>query len=215
MPGLCLRGCLSFDLTGTLLSIFSFNKTFSRLAYFKVQLLFSSIFYHYYYMKIYFREIVLEIYHVKTSAKHEMRCFVREITMFTLKRNRFLRDLFVAKAMANLSCPFASHFDSHCDISSRGNELLPLSSCSRDVSAHLRQISVSHKSVTSEKELILARVRLFDESGRDFTICPKHRDKLGVKFNASIKCQHPLHGNRKGKRERGVNLRMSKKIKSK
>ena len=118
--------------------------------------------------------------------------------------------------MANLSCSFASHCDSYCDISSRGNELLPLSSCSRDVvSAHLRQISVSHKSVSSEKELILARAGLFDESGRDFTICPKHRDKLGVKFNASIKCHHPLHGNRKGKRERGVNLQMSKEIKSK
>ena len=108
------------------------------------------------------------------------------------------------KAMANLSCSFASHCDSYCDISSRGNELLPLSSCSRDVSAHLQQISVSHQSVSSEKELSLARAGLFDESGRDFTICPKHWDKLGVKFNASIKCQHPLHGNRKGKRERGV-----------
>ena len=117
--------------------------------------------------------------------------------------------------MANLSCSFASHCESYCDISSRGNELLPLSSCSRDVSAHLRQISVSRKSVSSEKELILARAGLFDESGPDFTICPKHRDKLGAKFNASIKCQHPLHGNRKGKRERGVNLQMSKEIKSK
>lgn len=85
----------------------------------------------------------------------------------------------------------------------------------RDISAHLRQISVSQTSVSSEKELILARVGLFDEGGRDFTICPKHRDQLGVKFKASIKCQHPLHGNRKGKRERGVNLRMSKEIKTK
>ena len=117
--------------------------------------------------------------------------------------------------MANRSCFFVSHCDSHCDISSRGNELLPLSSCSRNLSAHLRQISASHKSVSSEKELILARVGLFDESGHDFTVCPKHRDKLGVKFNASIKCQRPLHGNRKGKRKRGVNLRMSKEIKSK
>lgn len=117
--------------------------------------------------------------------------------------------------MSNLSCSFASHCDSHCDISSRGNELLPLSSCSRDISAHLRQVSVSQTSVSSEKELILARVGLFDEGGRDFTICPKHRDKLGVKFKASIKCQHPLHENRKGKRERGVNLRMSKEIKIK
>ena len=140
--------------------------------------------------------------------------FVQVCKTSAQQQSRFLRDLFVAKTMANLSCSFASHCDTHCDISSRGNELLPLSSCSRDISAHLRQISVSHQSVSSEKELILARVGLFDESGRDFTICPKHRDKLGVKFNASIKCQHPLHGNRKGKRERGINLRMSKEIKS-
>ena len=117
--------------------------------------------------------------------------------------------------MSNLSCSFAKHCDSDCDISSRGSELLPLNSCSRDVSAHLRQVSVSRTSVSSEKELILARVGLFDEGGIDFTICPKHRDQLGVKFKASIKCQHPLHENRKGKRERGVNLRMSKEIKMK
>jgi len=117
--------------------------------------------------------------------------------------------------MANLSCSFASRCDSRCNISSRGNELLPLNSCSRDISAHLRQIAVAQTSVSSEKELILARVGLFDEDGRDFTICPKHRDHLGVKFKASIKCQHPLHGNRKGKRERGVSLRMSKEIKNK
>ena len=65
-------------------------------------------------------------------------------------------------------------------------------------------------SVSSEKELILAPAGFFDESGRDFTICPKHREKLGVKFNASIKCQH-----RKGKRAGVVNLRVLKKIKSK
>lgn len=117
--------------------------------------------------------------------------------------------------MSNLSCSFSSHCDSYCDISSQENELLPLSSCSRDLRAHLRQISVSQTSVSSEKELILGRVGLFDEDGRDFTICPKHRDQLGVKFKASIKCQHPLHGNRKGKKERGINLRMSKEIKSK
>ena len=119
--------------------------------------------------------------------------------------------------MSQLACSFALLCDSHCNISNRsqGNELLPLSSCSRDITAHLRQISVAKCCVSSEKELILARVGLFGEDGRDFTICPKHRDELGVKFWTSIKCQHPLHGNRKGKRERGINLRMSKEIKRK
>ena len=127
----------------------------------------------------------------------------------------FVVTLTLCKTMSNLSCSFASRCDSHCDISSRGKELLPLSSCSKDINAHLRQISVAQTGVSSEKELILARVGLFDEDGRDFTICPKHRDQLGVKFKASIKCQHPLHGNCKGKRERGVNMRISKEIKIK
>ncbi|CAH3190262.1 unnamed protein product [Porites lobata] len=44
-------------------------------------------------------------------------------------------------------------------------------------------------------------------------ICPKHRVLLGVKYCPSRKCQHPLHGRRKGKVSRGVNLKMSKEIK--
>ena len=122
------------------------------------------------------------------------------------QQGHFRHDACVVQTMSNLSCSFTSRCDSHCDISSRGNELLPLSSCSRDRNDHLRQISVVQTSVYSEKELILARVGLFDEDGRDFTICLKHRDQLGVKFKASIKCQHPLRGSCKGKRERGVSL---------
>ena len=121
--------------------------------------------------------------------------------------------------MSQLVCSFASLCESQCNVSTRsypgGNELLPLNSCSRDITAHLRQISAAQTCVSSEKDLILARVGLFDEDGRDFTICLNHRDQLGVKFRTSIKCQHPLHGNRKGKRERGINLRMSKEIKMK
>ena len=102
----------------------------------------------------------------------------------------FRRDAYVVQTMSNLSCSFSSRCDSHCDISSRGNELLPLSSCSREINAHLRQISVAQSSVSSEKELILARVGLFDEDGRDFTICRKHRDQLGVdKMSASTPWQ--------------------------
>jgi len=136
-----------------------------------------------------------------------------------LDAGTYLQFSCAVQTMSQLSCSFACHCDSNCDISSRrcqgGNELLPLSSCARDRSSHLRQISVAHTRVSSEKELILARVGLFDEASLDFTICPRHRDQLGVKFRASIKCQHPLHGNRKGKRERGINLRISKEIKRK
>lgn len=93
---------------------------------------------------------------------------------------------------------------------------MPLDSCGDNVKDHLRKVNVSQTCVSSEKELILARAGLFSESdGRDFTICPKHRAELGVRFRPSMKCQHPLHGNRRRKVERGINLKMAKEIKTK
>ena len=86
-----------------------------------------------------------------------------------------------------------------------GNEILPLSSCSKDINVHLRQFFVAQSCASFEKEFIPACVDLFDEGGHDFTSCPELRDQLGDKFRASI--------NRKGKWERGINLRMSKEIK--
>ena len=44
------------------------------------------------------------------------------------------------------------------------------------------------------------------------TICPRHRAEVGTFWRPSRKCAHPLHGNRKGKPERGANLEMSKEI---
>ena len=67
----------------------------------------------------------------------------------------------------------------------------------------------------SEKELIPARVGLFNMDGDQFTICPKDRAQLGVKFRPKKKCQHPLHGHRKSKPDRAVNLKMLKEIKAK
>ena len=64
-----------------------------------------------------------------------------------------------------------------------------------------------------ERELILARVGLFDDKDEDIVICPKHRNLLGVNYCPSSKCQNPLHGCRKGKVSRGANLKMSKAIK--
>ena len=69
---------------------------------------------------------------------------------------------------------------------------IPKDGCEGDyIKEHLRD--VSQTSVAPEKELILARVGLFDDSdGRDFIICPKHR----ARFRPTTKCRHPLHGNR-------------------
>ena len=46
-------------------------------------------------------------------------------------------------------------------------------------------------------------------------ICPRYRVELGVFWRLSRKCTHPLHGDRKGKPERGVNLEISKGIMAK
>ncbi|XP_073238611.1 uncharacterized protein [Porites lutea] len=118
--------------------------------------------------------------------------------------------------MSQFSCSFAVHCTSECDVSTRypdRTQFFPLNSCVSDVRAHLRELQTTQSCVASERELILARVGLFDEEGKDMVICPKHRVLLGAKYCPSRKCQHPLHGRRKGKVSRGVNLKMSKEIK--
>ena len=51
---------------------------------------------------------------------------------------------------------------------------------------HLRDTHVSQTCVSSEKKLILARIGIFgDYEGLDFTICPKYRAQLGVRFRPS------------------------------
>ena len=117
--------------------------------------------------------------------------------------------------MAQLSCSFSSHSNSTCDFSARfpgKNEFFPLSSCTRDIKSHLRQLKVAQTSVRSEKDLILARVGLSDEMGDDMTVCPKHRAALGTWWRPSLKYYHPLHGNKRRKPQRGASLQMCKEI---
>ena len=114
-----------------------------------------------------------------------------------------------------LSCSFSSHSNSTCDFSARfpgKNEFFPLSSCTRDIKSHLRQLKVAQTSVRSEKDLILARVGLSDEMGDDMTVCPKHRAALGTWWRPSLKYYHPLHGNKRRKPHRGASLQMCKEI---
>ena len=119
--------------------------------------------------------------------------------------------------MAHLSCSFERYCSTKCDFSSPGRQrLIPLTSCTDTIKEHLRDVNVSHRCVSSEKELILARVGLFEGSeGHYSTVCTKHRTRLGVRLRPSTKCQHPLHGNRRGKVERGVNLKMAREVKAK
>ena len=86
----------------------------------------------------------------------------------------------------------------------------PLSSCTKDIKSHLQQLKVAQTSVISEKDLILARVGLFDLGGNDMTVCPKHRAALGTWWRPILKCYHLLHGNKRRKPERGASLQMCK-----
>ena len=98
----------------------------------------------------------------------------------------------------SLSCSFASFSDHKCDISPRYpgiKEHFPVTSCTKDVRSHVRQ--VSQTTVSTEKDLILARVGLFGDDGATRTICPRHRAELGLMWITSRKCAHPLHGTRK------------------
>ena len=108
--------------------------------------------------------------------------------------------------MAAQLCSFASHSSSTCNFSARfpgRNEFFPLSSCHKDIKSYLRQLKVAQTSVVSEKDLILARVGLFDLEGNDMTVCP------------NIKSYHLLYGNKRRKPERGASLQMCKEIMSK
>ena len=47
------------------------------------------------------------------------------------------------------------------------------------------------------------------------TVCPKHRAALGTWWRPILKCNHPLHGNKRRKPERGESLQMCKEIMTK
>jgi len=120
--------------------------------------------------------------------------------------------------MSQLSCSFYSYCHTECDVSSRypgHKEFYPLIACGNNVKPHLRTLKVTQTCVSSEKELILARAGLFNGNGQGLTICPRHRAELGVMYRPLKKCYHPLHGTRKRKPDRGVNLQMAKEIKTK
>ena len=79
----------------------------------------------------------------------------------------------------------------------------------------MRTVKVSQTSILTEKDLILVRTGQFNEDATNMTICPRHRAEHGTFWRPSRICVHPLHGNRKGKPERGATLDMSKEIMSK
>lgn len=112
-----------------------------------------------------------------------------------------------------LKCSIGSKVNTDCGFSARYpliKEVIPLLSCTRDVRVHLKKVKVSSSSVLSEAELILLRAGIFDKEGEGVTVCPKHRDSLGLSWRPSRLCKHPMHP--EGKKltcDRGVSKKTS------
>jgi len=90
--------------------------------------------------------------------------------------------------------------------------IVPLKTCTKDVSSHLKGCyKTTSEGVDFEWKLCLYRVGLFHDDGDYLTICPLHRDELGLAWRPSKACRYPLHDS-KQKPTRGVTKRMSEEI---
>jgi hypothetical protein len=93
-----------------------------------------------------------------------------------------------------VTCSFKKITGGVCGLDKRyPNEIVvPLSSCERDISRHIRSVGILD--VKTEVELILARASVFSLP-RDFalfTICPVHRSSLGIGWRrTSNRCRAP------------------------
>ena len=116
------------------------------------------------------------------------------------------------------SCSFAKYSPISCGFSKHYHlirEHVPLRTCNRDITSHLKRLKTSHANINGEWHLMLLRVGLFEVQGESLTICPLHRDVLGTLWNSSrppTKCSHPLHRTSKAKPDRGVSPAFSKAI---
>ena len=85
--------------------------------------------------------------------------------------------------MASLSCSFVTFSNKGCDISKRFpgvTEYFPLTSCHKDIRAHLRAVNVCQTRILTEKDLTLALSGDFEEEGLNMAVCPK--PELNLEF---------------------------------
>ena len=101
-------------------------------------------------------------------------------------------------ASCKLNC-FLFYRDDHgCGDFKDRSELVPLSACNTDISAHLRRCHLTKERIT-EKELILMRAGYFnvtEEQMQDMMVCPRHRANLGQYWGNQTRrtpCQYPEH----------------------
>lgn len=97
------------------------------------------------------------------------------------------------------------------------DEYQVLSSCQRDISSHLRTLQISQcPGIRHEWQLILARAGQFNDltsCPSTYTICPKHRDNLGIRWRQSRLCKYPEHPTKsRCKPSRGIDLATSRAL---
>ncbi|CAB4012091.1 Transposon Tf2-6 poly [Paramuricea clavata] len=114
-----------------------------------------------------------------------------------------------------VKCSVRQRLETDCGLCSRYpsmKECLPILACKRDIQVHLRRLNLCRQAVASEGDLILLRSGIFGSNGEGLTVCPRHRENLGLSWLPKRGCAHPLHGSSKAKPERGVTKKMSMEI---
>lgn len=100
-----------------------------------------------------------------------------------------------------MSCSFGSK-ESSCGPFKRETTIIPLSSCTYDISDHLSSTlcvsvkrSAEDESILTEIDLILNRAGQFRADHSVMTICPKHRRELTLDWPGRKRttCTYPLH----------------------
>lgn len=90
-------------------------------------------------------------------------------------------------------CSFEKIVGGICGIARRdrktNTEIIPLSSCKKDISMHKLTWAFG-ADLNNEVELILARSKIFTtpENLADLTICPSHRESLGIGWRRGPTC---------------------------
>ena len=121
-----------------------------------------------------------------------------------------------------MACTFSSLVGGECGPDPRSKnqscQVIPLVSCNKNIACHKKLLKFS--GCDTEIELILARSACFRTpvNIQEMTICPLHRERLGIGWRRSIRqCSVPEElsghdGTAKQKAERGCTLLQSKLI---
>ena len=114
-----------------------------------------------------------------------------------------------------LKCSVGQRHETDCGLCSRYpsmKECIPIAACKRDIQVHLQHLHLSKRAVASEGDLILLRSGIFHGNGEGLTVCPRHREILGLSWRPKRQCAHPLHGSSTAKPDRGVSKEVSMQI---